>query len=77
MINLHEKDTNRSLGQISEDQIQYLIDNLEEEWLEDQDYAITPLLLEHFETQGADAGLVSLLRDALGGRDEIEIVWSR
>ena len=28
MINLREKDTNRSLGQISEDQLQYLIDNL-------------------------------------------------
>ena len=77
MINLREKDTNRALGQISEDQLQYLIDNLEEEWLEDQDYAITPLLLEYFEGQGADAELVSLLRDALGGRDEIEIVWSK
>ena len=77
MINLNEKDTNRLLGQITEDQLQYLIDNLEEEWLEDQDYTITPLLLEYFEGNGADAGLVSLLRDALAGRDEIEIVWSK
>jgi processive 1,2-diacylglycerol beta-glucosyltransferase len=77
MINLNEKDMNRSLGQITEDQLQYLIDNLEEEWLEDQDYAITPLLLEYFEAQGADAALVTLLRNALAGRDEIEIVWSK
>jgi len=77
MINLTEKDTNKPLGQISEEQLQYLIDNLEEEWLEDQDYAITPLLLEYFEGKGADAGLVSILRDALAGRDEIEIVWSK
>ena len=77
MINLTEKDTNKPLGQISEEQLQYLIDNLEEEWVEDQDYAITPLLLEYFEGKGADAGLVSILRDALAGRDEIEIVWSR
>jgi len=77
MINLREKDTDKSLGQISEKQLQYLIDHLEEEWLEDQDYAITPLLLQVFEEQGADPALVSLLRDALGGRDEIEIVWSR
>ena len=77
MINLREKETNKPLGQISEEQLQYLIDNLEEEWLEDQDYAITPLLLEYFEGQGADAGLVSLLRDALAGREEIEIVWSK
>ena len=77
MINLNEKDTNKSLGQITEDQLQYLIDNLEEEWLEDQDYVITPLLLEYFEGNGADTELVSLLRNALAGRDEIEIVWSR
>lgn len=77
MITLTEKATNKPLGQISEEQLQYLIDNLEEEWLEDQDYAITPLLLEHFESQGADAELVSLLREALGGRDEMEVVWKR
>jgi hypothetical protein len=77
MINLREKGTDKPLGQISEEQLQYLIDHLEEEWLEDQDYAITPLLLQVFDEQGADPLLVSLLRDALGGRDEMEIVWSR
>ena len=77
MINLTEKGTNRPLGQISEEQLQYLIDNLEEEWSEDQDYAVTPLLLEYFEGLGADAALVSVLREALGGKEEIEIVWSK
>ena len=77
MITLTEKGTNKSLGQISEAQLQYLIDNLEEEWLEDQDYAITPLLLQNFEEKGADAELVSVLRNALAGRDEIEIIWSK
>jgi processive 1,2-diacylglycerol beta-glucosyltransferase len=74
---LTEKGTNKPLGQISEAQLQYLIDNLEEEWLEDQDYAITRLLLQNFEEKGADPELVSLLRNALAGREEIEIVWSR
>jgi len=77
MINLFEKDTNKPLGQISEAQLQYLIDHLEEEGSEDQDYAVTPLLLEYFEGLGADPTLLSLLRDALGGREEIEIVWSK
>ena len=77
MINLREKGSDKPLGQISEGQLQYLIDHLEEEWLEDQDYAITPLLLQVFEEQGADPALVLLLREALGGRDEMEIVWSR
>ena len=77
MITLTEKGTDKPLGQISEEQLQYLMDNLEEEWLEDQDYAITPLLLDHFEEKGADAGLISLLRNALGGREEMEIVWRK
>ena len=77
MINLYEKDTNKPLGQISEAQLQYLIDHLEEEGSEDQDYAVTPLLLEYFEGLGADPTLISLLKDALGGREEIEIVWSK
>ena len=76
MINLFEKDTNKSLAQISEAQLQYLIDHLEEEGTEDQDYAVTLLLLEYFEGLGADPELISLLKDALGGREEIEIVWS-
>ena len=76
MINLNEKDTNKPLGQITEDQLQYLIDHLEEEGTEDQDYAVTPLLLEYFEGLGADPTLVSLLRAALGEREEIEIVWN-
>jgi len=77
MINLYEKDTNKPLGQISEAQLQYLMDHLEEEGSEDQDYAVTPLLLEYFEGLGADPTLISLLKDALGGREEIEIVWSK
>ena len=77
MINLHEKGTNKPLGSISEVQLQYLVDHLEEEWLEDHDYAITSMLLDSFEGEGADPELVSLLRNALGGRDEIEIIWSR
>jgi len=77
MINLHEKDTGKPLGQITEEQLQYLIDNLEEEWLEDQDYAITPLLLENFEAREADPDLIALLKEALGDKEVIEIVWSR
>ena len=77
MIKLREKGTEKPLGTISEEQLQYLIDQLEEEWSEDQDYAISHMLLSYFETQGADSELVSVLRSALGERDEIEVIWSR
>lgn len=77
MIQLKDKASGRLLGSISEAQLQFLVDQLEEEWLEDKDYAITTLLLEMFEAEGADPELVALLRSALGDQDEIEISWSR
>jgi processive 1,2-diacylglycerol beta-glucosyltransferase len=77
MISLKEKGSNRPLGTITEAQLKFLVDQLEEEWLEDQDYTITTMLIEYFEGQGADPALISLLKDALAGRDEVEIVWSR
>jgi processive 1,2-diacylglycerol beta-glucosyltransferase len=77
MIQLREKATGKPIGTISEDQLQYLVDQLEEEWLEDRDYAITPLLVTYFESQGEEPELAALLREALAGREEIEVVWSR
>ncbi len=77
MIHLHEKETKIPVGIISEQQLQFLIDQLEEEWLEDRDYSITPLLLNAFEAEGADSELISILRKALGDRDEIVVVWSK
>lgn len=77
MINLREKDTDKELGSISEAQFQFLVDQLEEETMDDNDYAISKTLLDYFESQGADPELVSLLRNALGERDEMDIVWSK
>ena len=77
MINLREKETDKELGSISEAQFQFLVDQLEEESMEDNDYAISKTMLDYFESQGADPELVSLLRNALAGRDEMDIVWSK
>jgi hypothetical protein len=77
MINLREKETDKELGSISEAQFQFLVDQLEEETMDDNDYAISKTLLDYFESQGADPELVSLLRNALAGRDEMDIVWSK
>ena len=76
MINLYEKGSNKLLGSLSDEQLKFLQDNLEEEWSEDQDYAITAMLVDYFESQGADANLVQILRDALANREEIEVIWS-
>ncbi len=75
MIKLFDKDNGIFLGAISEDQLNFLVNQLEEEGLEDRDYAITPMTLSLFEGEGADPALVSMLRAALGDRDEMTISW--
>lgn len=77
MIQLHDKDTGASIGTITEAQLQFLIDQLEEETSEDQDYYINDTTLDLFEQRGADKALLALLRGAMKGRTEMEIRWSR
>ena len=77
MINLYNKTTGAMLGSLTEAQLQFLIDQLEEESVEDTDYAITPMTLAYFEEQGVDPGLQAMLRQALGEGEEVIIVWSR
>ena len=77
MIQLHDKDTGTWIGTITEDNLQYLIDQLEEESREDKDYYINKTTLDIFEERGADKALITLLRDALNGRTGMEIRWSQ
>ena len=77
MIQLNDKDTGAFIGTITEDNLQFLTDQLEEESDEDQDYYINEATLDIFEENEADRALVSLLRGALKGRTEMEIRWSR
>jgi processive 1,2-diacylglycerol beta-glucosyltransferase len=76
MIQLHEKETGVFLGTITDAQLQFLIDQLEEESTDDMDYYIDQATLDLFEEMGAEAALLTLLRQALGTREGIEIVWS-
>ena len=77
MIQLHDKEMGAFLGSITEAQLQFLIDQLEEESTDDRDYYINQATLALFEQGGADADLLALLRQALGTREGIEIEWSQ
>ena len=77
MIQLHEKETGVFVGTITDAQLQFLIDQLEEESADDTDYYIDYATLDLFEQVGAEDDLLALLRQALGTREGIEIVWSR
>ena len=77
MIQLHDKETGAWIGTITEENLRFLIDQLEEESRTDQDYYINETTIDNFEEGGADKGLISLLRGALNGRTEMEVRWSR
>ena len=77
MIKLYEAGTGIFLGTLTDAQLQFLIDQLEEESTEDTDYYINSTTLEVFESVGADATLLALLRQALGSREEMDIQWVR
>lgn len=77
MNQLHDKDTGASIGFVSDEQLQFLVDQLEEESGDDQDYHLSEGTIDILEEAGADKGLLLLLRQALSGRTEMEVRWSR
>ena len=77
MIKVHDKNTNKLIGEINEKQLQFLIDELVEEDSTDQDYYINQDQLDQLEKKGADETLIQMLRDALGKKDDMDIIWSK
>lgn len=63
------------VGELSEDQLDFLIDNLEEEWPADRDYYINRAMIDMLKARGADESLIRMLNDALNGREEVDILW--
>ena len=77
MIRLRIKETGTELGPITEEDLQSLIDNLEEEWEEDQDYYLNRQTLEMLKGRGISASLAQMLERAMGEGDDVEVEWSR
>jgi len=75
MYALYVKADHRYLGDISDDELKFLVDNLEEEGLDDTDYDLSRLTLEYLRGNGLSPRLAQLLEVALGDQDDIEIVY--
>ena len=75
MIELRNKETSAHIGMITEDDLKFLIDMLEEEDSEDRDYWIDQMTIDYFEENGCEDHLLEMLKDALGDREGIEIEW--
>ena len=77
MIDVYRNDTNELVGSINEADLQVLVDHLEEESLEDQDYYIDKATLDVIGDGQATEHLMGVLRKALGDADGVDIRWQR
>jgi hypothetical protein len=77
MIKIFNKDTGEFIGNITETQLQFLIDNLEEEAEDDVDYYINIPTIESFTEKGAEPELIEVLKKGLGVKEEMEIRYKK
>lgn len=75
MPRLFRLDNEANIGVISPAQLKFLVDQLEEEHDEDQDYFIDRDTLELLADNGIDDDLLALLEKALGDDDSMDIAW--
>ena len=73
MYQLIDIEHDNEIGVITEDQVQFLIDNLEKEGVEDQDYYIDPESLSFLAENGCDEELLTMLTDALEDKVNIDV----
>ena len=77
MIDLYNANTNQLIGNITEADLKVLVDALEEEGINDQDYFIDAATIDVIADGKATEHLIGLLRTALGTTDGIDIRWQR
>ncbi len=74
-IQLLDNESGEPIGEITRNQLDFLIDQLEAEAQDDRDYHINRPTIDMLEEEHGETELVELLREALGNRDEMEIRW--
>ena len=75
MPRLFRLDNGETIGTITDKQLQFLVDQLEEEDEDDKDYFIDRDTLELLSDNGADPELLELIEKAMGDDDEIDVAW--
>jgi hypothetical protein len=75
MPRLIRVDTGDEIGEIKDEHLQFLIDQLEEEHDEDKDYYIDKDTLELLSDNGADPELIAMIEKAMGDDESIDIAW--
>lgn len=75
MYKLYDAGSGDVIGTLTGQQLYFLIDHLEEESATDKDYYINMATVDMFQNDGADAELLAMLRNAMGGREDMDIRW--
>ena len=77
MIQLYDPERDVPLGEISDEQLQLLMELLEEESAADRDYFIGPDTVDMLEDEGADPAVVAMLRQAVGEGEGVDVRWEQ
>ena len=77
MVQLRDVESGTLVGTVTDDQLRFLIDQLEEESRTDQDYYIDAETLAVLEAAGADPALMTVLHTALGMRESMDVHWNQ
>jgi hypothetical protein len=75
MPRLKRIDTGTEIGTITDKQLAFLVEQLEEEHEEDQDYYIDRETLELLSDNGCEPELLAMLEKAIGDDEEMDIAW--
>jgi hypothetical protein len=77
MIKIFNKTTGEFIGRISEEDLKFLAEQLEEESIHDTDYYIRAETVNDFAQKGASPRLIEVLRGGLRSDNDIEIRWEQ
>lgn len=75
MIRLYDQQTRVVLGELSDEQFDFLRSHLEEEGEDDRDYYVNQVTVDMLEAEGGSTELIAFLRRAMGPRNEMEFYW--
>ncbi len=75
MVTLKDKNSNAWLGSLTYAQLQFLINELKDEYKNDQEYLVNRGALEMLKEQGAEVALTQVIEKAMGDKDKVEFYW--
>lgn len=76
-IRILDNNSGAYLGDISQEDLQLMVDQFEEESSSDQDYFIDAMTIDLLHDAGASEHLLKLLREVVGTSEGIDIRWEK